>query len=231
MIKVKLAQLPTVIQAPPSQKAAYPAMAILVDKADIDITNDDEDLQFDPTLTPNDPGYILTGGYRTDQHTNDYLTGTTYMIDQDTTVSQIGTIHMTCRLWAAARTPAQQEQLEQELLLAFYATREAPGRLMVPIGDVVVADVSVPFGIATAVIDDKLQWNSEFAFAERQWTWISLTIDAPMLVPRYDPIASRLLLVVSDDLQTAVNSSSDLDKLTDAQTFEVQQDGTVTGVA
>lgn len=227
-MNVALAQPPTVINAPPSQKTQYPAMAIMIDSAEMILSNDDEDVQYDPTKTQGDIGYELTGSFRTDAVTNDYVVGPTYMLDQDTTLSQIGTVRMKGRIWVAARLDAKREQIEQEVSMAFYSDRAAPGRIMVPIIGVEINDVKIPFGFATAILEDKLQWNSEFAFNERLWTFAPVSIDAPLMIPRRDPLAQQLILIVSEDLETTVSVPSDVDNLADAQQFSVASDGAVT---
>lgn len=229
-LTITLGQPATVINAPPSQKSAYPAIALLIDDAQLDISNDDEDVQIDDTKQPGDEGYELTGFFRTDPSTNEYVTGVTYKIDQDTTISQIGVIRMRGRIWAGARLDPQREQLEQEIVLAFCEDRAAPTRLQVSIAGVEVRGIAIPFGIATALLEDRIQWNSEFAFAERLWTYLPLSIDAPIMIPRGDPIAEQLILVVSDDLSTTVDSPDDLDKLSDKTEYRVSSDGTVTQI-
>jgi len=229
-ITVQLGQEATVINAPPSQKSTYPAIAILIDDASIDINNDDVDEEFDPTKQPGDDGFILSASFRTDPVTNAYVVGTTYRLDQDTTISQIGTVKMKGRLWVGARLDTQREQLEQEVLMVFYDDRAAPSRLMVSVAGVEISGVKMPFGIATAMLEDKIQWNSEFAFAERLWTYLPLTIDVPFEVPRRDPIASQILLLMTEDLATNVSQTSDLDNLSDLAEFAVDPDGNVTQI-
>jgi len=225
---VQLAQPPTVINAPPSQKTNYPAMAILVDSADLDICNDDDDVQIDTTKSPDDEGYELTGFFRTDPTSNDYVVGTTYRLDQDTTISQIGTIHMRGRLWVAARLDSQREQMEQEIALAFYADRGSPGRLQVSVAGVEISGVKIPFGVATALLEDKIQWNSEFAFAERLWTYMPFMIDVPLMIPRTEPMTTDLVLMLSEDLTTVIDTPDDVVNVPDINTFSVSSDGDVT---
>lgn len=226
-LSIKLAQPPTVINAPPSRKSEYPAMALLIDSAEIVIYNDDEDVQFDSTKQIGDDGFELTGFFATDA-SNDVVKGQTYMLDSDTTISQIGSVRMKGRLWVGSRLDAQREQLENEIGMIFYDSREAPGRLQVSVAGVEISGVKIPFGVATVMFEDEITWNSEFAFAERLWTFMRLSIDAPMMVPRLDPIASQLQLLVSQDLQTSVDDPSDLDDLADLQTFNVDSEGVAT---
>lgn len=229
-LTIPLAQPPVVINVPPSRKSEYPAMAILVDSAEFVIYNDDEDVEYDPTKQIGDDGFELTGHFRTDPVTNAFTTGTTYMLDQDTTVSQIGSIRMKGRLWIGARLDAQREQLEQEVALIFYTERQAPGRLQVSVAGVEISSVKIPFGIATVMFEDEITWNNEFAFAERLWTFLRVSIDAPVMVPRFEPIASQLQLLISQDLLTVVDSPDDLANLDDLQTYNVS-DGVATLVS
>lgn len=229
-LSVTLGQVPSVINTPPSQKSQYPAMAILIDRAQVIISNDDEDVQVNSTKTPDDAGYELTGNFRTDPVTNDYVTGTTHMVDQDTTISQIGTIRMKGRLWVGARLDAQREQMEQDVSLAFYESREAPGRLMISVAGIEIRGVKIPFGVATAILEDEMQWNSEFAFAERLWTFMPFSYDIPLMVPRTDPLASQLILMVSEDIVTIVDDPTGLTNLVDLQQFTVDSDGVVTQI-
>ena len=227
-VTVQLGQPATVINAPPSQKTEYPAMAILIDEANFDISNDDEDVQIDSTKQPGDDGYELTGYWRTDPTTNVYVTGEIYHLDQDTTISQVGTVRMKARLWVGARLDPQREQIEEEIAIAFYADRSAPGRMMVSAVGVEIRGIKIPFGVATAMLEDKIQWNSEFAFAERLWSYLPLTIDVPLLIPRTDPLAAKLMLMISEDLATTVATPDDLTNLSDLQQFSIDTDGNAT---
>jgi hypothetical protein len=224
-LTIKLAQPATVVNVPPSRKSEYPAMALLIDSAEIVIYNDDEDVEFDPSKQIGDDGFELTGYFRTDPVTNALTTGTTYMLDQDTTVSQIGTVRMKGRLWVGARLDAQREQLEQEVSLIFYNERQAPGRIQVSVAGVEISGVKIPFGIATVMFEDEMTWNSEFAFAERLWTYMKISVDAPFMIPRFDPIADKLYLLVSQDLQTAVETPDDLTDLADLRTYKINSGG------
>lgn len=229
-ITVKLGQEPTVINVPPSQKSQYPAIAIMIDSADLDVNSDDVDVEFDPTKSPGDEGYELTGFFRTDPDTNEYRAGQTYFLDQQTTISMVGVVRMKGRLWAGARLDPQREQLEQDVAMVFYNDRVAPGRLMVSVAGVEVSGVKIPFGVATAMLEDKIQWNSEFAFAERLWTYLPLSIDVPLLVPRRDPLAKQLLLAVTTDLSTVVDVPSDLARIPDLTQFAVDSSGNTTPI-
>jgi hypothetical protein len=228
-LTLQLGQAPTVLNAPPSQKAQYPAIAILIDDTEDDINQDDQDVEFDPTKQIGDEGFELTGFFRTDPDTNDYVAGQTYMLDADTTLSMIGVAHLRGRVWAATRLEPQREQLQSEIKQVFYSDRAAPGRLMVSVAGVEINGVRVPFGVATAMLEDKTKWVGEYAFAERLWAFMPISIDVPIMVPRNDPIAKQIILVVSQDLATRVSSPADLDKLADAAQYSIGSDGAVTG--
>lgn len=219
-LTIPLAQPPVVINVPPSRKSEYPGMALLIDSAEVAIYNDDEDVQFDPTKQIGENGFEISGFYRTDERGN-LVVGDTYMLDQDTTISQIGTVRMKGRLWIGSRLDSQREQLEQEIAMIFYDERQAPGRLQVSIAGVEIAGVKIPFGTATVMFEDDITWNNEFAFAERLWTYLRVSIDAPLMVPRTDPLASELQLLVSQDLQQSVDEPSDLQKLADLQVYDI----------
>lgn len=221
----KLAQPPTVINAPPSGKVEYPAMAIQIDTASFAYSNDDV-VQVDPTKEPDEDGYYLFGGFATTDDTNEIVQGQAYVDSEGRSLSHIGTARMKARIWIAARTGPQREKLEDDIELAFQSDRAAPGRMLVSIAGVKVGGMTINFGFATADHGDS-EWQGEHVFEERLWSYLMFDLDVPILIPRTEPIVTELVLAITTDLDTEVEAVEDLVTLDGLEQVVVDENGDV----
>ena len=222
--RISLAQPVAIVNEPPSTRAQYPAVAILIDHTDLAIWSD-ADLEVNSAATPGHPGFVLDGTFRTAAD-DSYIAGDVYVSPEGKTLSHVGTVRCQGRIWVGTRLAPQREQLEAAIWNMFFGERDAPGRLQVPLADVDVGGVRVPFAIGTATVSGSI-WNAEHAFTERLWTYLAFELDAPVLVPRNDPMAKQLVLELSRDLAT-VAVPSDVNKLTDLTKVLVDSDGNAT---
>lgn len=220
----KLGQKPTVISAPPSGKAEYPALAVQIDRIAFNYTNDDI-VMVDPNADIGDPGYLLAGSYATDEN-NDLVEGVVYVDPSGSSLSHVGSIRAKGRIWVGTRLPSQREQIEEDIELAFQSDRAAPGRLLVSIAGVTIAGMTIPFGFGTFDHGDNT-WEGEHAFEERLWCYLAFDLDAPILIPRDEPIVEQLILAITSDLDTPVDSAEDLSNLADIDQMTVNEDGEV----
>jgi hypothetical protein len=219
---VRFPEKPTVVAAPPSMRTVYPALAVLIDSSEWAISTD-EWVEVDPNLQPGDPGYLLAGFYRTDAEDN-YVHGDLFKAETGQYLSHIGTMRCKGRLWIASRSAAQREQLEDDVALVFFRDDAAPGRLLVDISGVTVGGVVIPFGTAAAEIDTST-WSAEFAYDERLWSFLPFQLDAPLMIPRDYPTSDTIVLAVTEDLSTPVDSVADLSQLQNALELTVDGDG------
>lgn len=225
--RVQLAEPPVVLNAPPSERAKYPALAILLDKTEFEM-DAWEDVEVNPNVAPGQPGYVLEGTYRTDASDN-YVDGPSYIATNGNVVSHVGTLHCTGRIWVGARSAPQREKIENDVWLAFFQDDARPGIIQLSIAGVNLGPVQIPFGIATTEIFGS-EWTAEQAFTERLWSYLTFYLDAPILVPLEKPVAKTLTLAISQDLTAAIAQPTDLSltKLPDLEEFTVDTDGNAT---
>lgn len=210
--RLQLGQKPVVLHAPPNAPGEYPALAIWLEKAELAIAQD-TDLEVDSA------GALIAGSAATSP-TGDVARGNVATLSSGITLSHLGTIRCQGRIWAGSRYAAKRLDIEDEVFLAFLQDRSAPGRLLFDLAGADLGKYSLPFGTAAAMVESST-WTNEFAFAERLWSWIRFSLDVPLLVPRTDVIVTQLLLSISKDLSTLVDDPTDLNKLTDLETFTV----------
>lgn len=203
----------SVIQAPPSSLAEYPALAIMIDDTtmdwsmDEDILVDSDGTYLEPSLEPNDDAELLSSN--------------------GATLSHIGTMRCAGRIWVGARHLGKRESIEEKVWFAFMEDRGAPGRILVPLTGATVGDIQVMFGKAAATIENS-SWTNEFAFSERLWSWLPFQLDIPILIPRLDPIITSLVLAVTKDIETTVDDPTDLAKLKNLDSVVVTAEGITT---
>lgn len=206
---------PTVIAAVPSHAAEYPAAAISLERFTLQLHNEQE-------ILVDDAGAPLIGSAAGIDGAGNLaeLAAGVYLVS-------VGTIRGRGRIWVGARLAPKREELEEAIRLLFFTDDAAPGRYDATIRPR-VAGYTLPFDWTVAVLLAGSEWSSEFAFSERLWAWIDITVDVPLLVPRRAPIASTLVLAVTSDISTAVATPDDLDALNPAlEQHQVAADGTV----
>lgn len=214
--KVQLGQPPVIIDAPPSQLAEYPALAVWIEKTVPMFT------QAAPVLVGED-GTILIGGDATDEDGN-ILDGDPLMLSGDTYVSSVGTIRCSGRLWIGSRYPAKREELEQRVWFEFMQDDARRGILLIDITAAKLGDFTIPFGTATVAIGEST-WSGEHSFEARLWDFLRFDMDLPLLVPRTDPMAAHLILELSRDLNTPVTTPTDVPKLPDLEKWTFNDSG------
>ena len=149
------------------------------------------------------------------------------MIDSATYLSKVGTLRCKGRIWAGSRLAPKREEIEGKITMLFARDRSAPSRLLLTLAKPSVSGYRLPFDWTVAAFVESFEWSDEFAFTERLWTWISFDLDVDILIPRNDPIAARIILMVTEDLETEVETTTDLDAL-DLETWSVGSDGSLT---
>lgn len=214
--RVQLGAKPVVIQAPPSAVAEYPLVAVWIEKTIESYTMAGAVLQ--------DANGALVAGASATTEGGDLVDGDPIVLSDGVTATSIGTLRCSGRIWAGSRYPGKREEIEQAVMLAFNQDDAARGRLMIPLTNYQLGQYTVRFGFAAADITES-SWVPEHAFEARLWSWRPFTMDAPLLVPRTDPLAKQLVLAISSDLAAQVAQPADLNTMTDLQELLVQSDG------
>jgi hypothetical protein len=174
-----------VIQAPPSLPARYPACALLVDTTDHWLA--DDFIPVDADGNPLVANAAIMG-----------LPADWGRFDANTLIYNAGRSIMHCRLFVATRHPSQRADFEDRILALFLEDDLAPGRILFELHQPEVLGRKLPWKWPVAVLfpetDQLTRWSSEFAFDERQWSYISCDIEVDILIPRQAPQILNLVL-------------------------------------
>lgn len=214
--RVQLGTKPIAVDAPPSQIAEYPQIAVFIERTRIDYSEDE-------VIRASADGTVLLG---TDTVGDDgeILDGDPVMVGPGIYLVSIGTMRCTGRIWIGSRYPAKREQVEEEVFFAFNADDYARGIIKIPLVGCKLGEVTLPFGTATVVLGDSM-WNGEHSFEARLWSWCTFDLDVPVFVPRKHALATHLILELSRDLQTEIAVPADVAKLVDLEKYDITSDG------
>jgi hypothetical protein len=208
--RVQLGSKPTVIAAPPSQVADYPTIAVWIEKST-------EDMSMAYPIIENSNGVPILGALATGED-GEILDGSTLEIAPGVTVTSVGTLRCSGRVWVGSRYVGKREEVEWAITYAFNQDDAAPGRLMVDLNGYRLGEHTINFGFAAADLGDT-SWTGEHAFESRLWSWRQFTIDCPLVVKRTDPITKTLILEFSQELSKVIEQPADVAKLTDLEKY------------
>lgn len=219
---LNLATTVEVIQAPPSKAATYPACAILIDSTDSWINDD-----FIPVDADNNP---LVGPDASMDLPFDWG-----RFDENTLIYRVGRYMMHGRIFVATRYANQRAEFEDQVFALFFADDLAPGRILFDIDKPKVLGRQLPWKWPVAVFQEENQggttWNSEFAFDERQWSFMRFDIDVDIFVPRSAPQIKQLVLGLDADFtqpqDPTTGNVTDLDDGADTESVLVDQTGAI----
>lgn len=207
---LRLASPTTVIEAPPNEMASYPACALWIEhwrpkwmqNADLVVNADGEPM-------------IGTLASITEQPAGPFT------VAPGVTISKVGELRMTGRLWTGSRLPDQRAEMGGKIL-GLFADRVAPGTLVCTMNRPKVGGYTLPVDwVAVVTIDQEAQWSQEMAWAERLWDWIPFRLEVDLLVPRTDPVLTQMVLAFTTDLTTSVAAPADVAKAIDLEQFTV----------
>jgi len=188
---VKLPASPTIVDAPPTEPATYPAMAVLMDSF---TTNWSQ--SWDIEVDSNDNPLVGTAITLQRGATVAKLEGNRYL-------SRFGTLQGKGRIWVGARHPAKRAELEELVLELFMRDGAAPGRLLLQLINAKVGSFTVPWPWTVAATVEDTTWNDEHALVERIWSYLNFRLDVDILVARNAPIVNQFKLdLMSELLQT-----------------------------
>jgi hypothetical protein len=172
--RLRLSERPTAIAAPPSNAPEGPAVAILIDTTKVAITADDE-IQVDDDNQP------LIGALATLEHApNIDLGGGVYL-------SHVGSMICRGRIWVGARLAPKREELEARIMRVFFEDTENLGIWNIEIPNPQLGEYTLPCSWQATAIIGESTWTSEYAFAERLWSWLTFELELAILVPRDNP--------------------------------------------
>jgi hypothetical protein len=214
-----LLQLSTTVEvlaAPPSKAATYPACSLLIDRTDYRVNDD-----FIPVDADNNP---LVGPDATLDLPADWG-----RFDDQTLIYRVGRYMMHGRIFVATRHPEQRAEFEDQVFALFFADDLAPGRILLDIATPKILGRTLPWKWPVAAFlpedDSASSWTAEFAFDERLWSWMKFDIDVDIIVPRFAPKITRLVLEFDADV-TESTDPDDTDD-TDGETIQVDQSGLI----
>lgn len=248
---IQLGRAPAVIDAPPSDVADYPALAVWLEKAEADIMND-ADLQV-VSGTQSVPGIapvLISGMNASSVIKNDpalyaipqpsagvpavgqdptyelFAQGDLALLAPGVAVSHLGTIRGRGRLFVGCRYAPKREDVEERIWFAFNTDRMM--RIMLPLAGAKLGRYTLAWGYAAAMLEGD-EWVNEFSFEQRLWSWMPFSLDVPLLIPRFEPIVTTMLLDLSRDLDATIESKADVyANLPDLVEKTVSSDGSVT---
>lgn len=212
--RLRLAQRPTAIAAPPSAAPEAPACAVLIDTTKVEVYDDDE-IQADENNQP------LTGSMATlESKPNVNIGNGAYL-------SRVGKMLCRGRIWAGARLPPKREELEALVMQVFFDDQDVPGRWMIELQNPIVGNYTLPCSwMVTTFLGDST-WTSEYVFSERLWSWLTFELELEILVPRDNPataVVKQFLLGVDMHVDQPIDADgnvTDLDDGADNENFTV----------
>jgi hypothetical protein len=178
--RLKLAQRPTAIAAPPSEAPEYPAVAVQLDRFKLE-TYDDDEIQGD------EEGPLVGARAILDWAPNIDIGGGAY-------VSRVGKIIGSGRIWVGARLPAQREAMESRITRIFFDDPSVPSRWLITIPNPLIEDYTLPFPWTVTAFLGDTEWTNEYVFSERLWAWLNYELEIELLVPREFPLIKQIAL-------------------------------------
>lgn len=198
-----------ILQQPPEVSETYPALAILPDRFETVWFQEDE------ACDANGDAIML----------DDPANGDALL--------QVGELVGSMRIFAAARYPADRENLEDAIIRAFCQDL-VPGRLL--------ANVTISFNGFTDTLTtplgyflDSMEWAEEMAFSERRWSWSTVKVEIPILVPRAGAyLITSYQVALARDITTDISAETDPDTILGllapppVEQYAVDENGTIT---
>lgn len=201
----ELAQPTTIISAPPSSLADYPATAIWLERFQILLDQEEE-------LGVDEDGQVLIGAVNELRNP-----AAPAMVGDTAHLSKIGAMIGSGRIWVGSRLPPKREEVESQITDLFLEDAGAPGRILLTIDEPRVGGLVLPWSWTGAVFLGDVSWSDEFAFSERLWSWIRFDLEVDLLVLRTDTIMSQVVVGLSAEVyRTDGVSALDEDPATQA---------------
>lgn len=118
---------------------------------------------------------------------------------EDTLLVEIGDWTGTWELRIPGKTPLEREELEQQVLDAFFAREGAGALIEVSIQRVVAGGVTTQHTATASFGIDASEWSEEFSFSKKRFSFLDVSAEIPILVLRTNiPTINELILGESD---------------------------------
>lgn len=130
--------------------------------------------------------------------------------DDKTVVLDIGQFVGMVSLELYAVSPAEREEYEQKILDLFQATKWAPGTLFITTPNLLVNGYASLYSAEAKVRLESEEWNDEFAFEAKRYSFLDVSIDFPALTTDTDaPTIESLQIALDSDLIDVVEVQLD----------------------
>lgn len=178
---------PAVVSAPPSTVSDSPAIAIEIDHWGRRFSRQDE-------LSVDGSNQLKVGALA------DLGPGEgPAMIQEGVNLAMIGSIIANGRIWIGCRLAPKREEVEDKITDLFVQDPLALGRLMIEVAQPRVGAFVLPWSWNGAAFISDSDWNNEYAFSERLWSWTKFDLEVSILIPRFDPMINSFVVSLDAD--------------------------------
>lgn len=140
--------------------------------------------------------------------------------DDGKAVMNVGEFTGSYELRIYAKSVSEREALEDKVLHALMAEPMRPGVVALQTPTLTVNSLVTLYSAPVAFMLDKAQWNEEFAFENRRFSFIDLDVEFPALVLRDAYTITQLVIAINENLE-----SDEPD-----EQFQINDDGTTTEI-
>jgi hypothetical protein len=136
---------------------------------------------------------------------------------------EVGSLEGSVEVRIYARHAAVRDDLEQKVLEALVSREGSPGTIVVTVPGIVVGGATWGYAPSCTYSLAGSDWQEEFAFEHRRYSFIELDSWLPMLVARNGVYTiEQMALAVTNDMTTEATTNLVLEQ------YQVAEDGTVT---
>lgn len=144
--------------------------------------------------------------------------------DDGKLLMNVGCFSGTCEVRVYAKSVAERESLEQQILHALMAEPMSPGVVSLQTPEVTVNSLVTLYQAPVAFCLDDAEWREEFAFENRRFSFIDLDAMFPALVTRDAYTIETLVTALNHDIdsdipdeQVSINEDGDITQYTDPE--------------
>jgi len=135
---------------------------------------------------------------------------------------EVGSLTGSVEVRVYARHQATRDDLEEKVMRALVSREGSPGTIVVTVGGLVFGNVRWDYEAPCTFSLAGSDWNDEFAFEHRRYSFMELDSWLPMLVSREGVYTiEQMVLALTDDLDTDAAADLVLEQ------YQVAADGTV----
>lgn len=142
------------------------------------------------------------------------------LADDGKAVMKVGEFTGSYELRIYAKNVAEREALEEKVLHALMAEPMRPGVVSLTTPTLTVNSLVTLYAAPVAFMLDQAEWNEEFAYENRRFSFIDLDVEFPALVVRDAYTITQLVVAINENLESDVPDEQ----------FQVNEDGTTTEI-